>query len=365
MKNKIPAVLAVLLGLGLLGSLALFAREQAARVELSAQVESLSAELAAREEAIEALTADAAARGETIESLTADAAAQGEAIKSLTTEAADKDAAIESLTADAADKDAAIESLTTEAADKDAAIESLTADAADKDAAIESLTTEAADKDAAIEALTAELTDRDAQLAALNAELETRGAALDALAAEAADKDAAIEALNAELAGRDTQIEALNAQIVELVGVVPAQFNCRTDAMKFFLSACAEHGLSCLYLGPDKQEDDCAALAVHSLFDYTVRVRYEPESRTFRFAARPCVSFAAIDRAELLELCNALNLRYRDLSFYLDDWDNTVTAESSAVLTQDVDAETAGYAAFRALLDALEENEETFLPYVF
>ena len=295
MKNKIPAVLAVLLGLGLLGSLALFAREQAARVELSAQVESLSAELAAREETIEALTADAAARGETIESLTADAEAQGEAIKSLTTEAADKDAAIESLTADAADKDAAIESLTT----------------------------------------------------------------------EAADKDAAIEALNAELAGRDTQIEALNAQIVELVGVVPAQFNCRTDAMKFFLSACAEHGLSCLYLGPDKQEDDCAALAVHSLFDYTVRVRYEAESRTFRFAARPCVSFAAIDRAELLELCNALNLRYRDLSFFLDDWDNTVTAESSAVLTQDVDAETAGYAAFRALLDALEENEETFLPYVF
>ena len=351
MSKKVLAVLAVLLGLGMLGSLGLFAREQAARAELSAQVESLSADLAAREEAIEVLTADAAARGETIESLTADAEAQGETIKSLTTEAADKDAAIESLTADAADKDAAIESLTTEAADKDAAIESLT--------------TEAADKDAAIEALTAELADREAQLEELNTELESRSTALDALAAEAADKDAAIETLTAELAASGEEIAALNAQIVELVGVVPTEFNCRTDAMKFFLSACAEHGLSCLYLGPDKQEDDCAALAVHSLFDYTVRVRYEAESRTFRFAARPCVSFAAIDRAELLELCNALNLRYRDLSFFLDDWDNTVTAESSAVLTQDVDAETAGYAAFRALLDALKENEETFLPYVF
>ena len=59
MSKKVLAVLAVLLGLGMLGSLGLFAREQAARAELSAQVESLSADLAAREEAIEVLTADA------------------------------------------------------------------------------------------------------------------------------------------------------------------------------------------------------------------------------------------------------------------------------------------------------------------
>jgi hypothetical protein len=135
--------------------------------------------------------------------------------------------------------------------------------------------------------------------------------------------------------------------------------------MKFFLSACAEHGLACLYRGLDAEGCDCAALTVRGAIDCKVAARYDPESRTFRFTARPCASFAQIDRPELLELCNVLNLRYRNISFYLDDWDNTVSAESLAVLTQDRDGETAAFPAFRDLLDALAENEEAFLPYVF
>ena len=365
MSKKVLTVLVVVLALALAAVGALLALEKGAGAQLSAEIESLNALAEARDAEIESLTADAAAKSAEIESLTADAAAKGAEIESLTADAAAKGAEIESLTADAAAKDAEIESLTADAAAKDAEIESLTAAAAAKDALIASLIADTEAKGAEIESLTADTEAKDAAIESLTADAEAKDAAIESLTADAEAKDAEIESLSADLEGKEAEVAGLNAAIEDLqaADVQPADVEEAFDATRFFLQACQDEGLRCEYHGADADGDDCISVELDGLIPCTARFWFSENSARVPFLVWQYIRFSAIDRAAVLELCNLLNKEYSDVTFLVDDWDNSVSVRGSMAFSNDSEQAAVDFEAFRHLLQILSENEEHFLPY--
>lgn len=341
MSKKALTVLVVVLALALAALGALFALEKSAGAQLSAELESLTALAEAKDAAIESLSAEAEAKTAEIEALSAEAEARDAAIESLTADAEAKDARIAALTADAEAKAAEIET-------KRAEIATLIADAEAKAALIASLTADAEAKNAAIDSL--------------SAEAEAKTAAIEALTADAEAKDAAIESLSADLVDKEAEVAGLNAAIEDLRSA-PADVEEAFDATRFFLQACKAEGLRCEYHGADADGDDCISVQQDGLIPCTVRVWFSEGSWNVPFLVWQYIRFSAIDRPAALELCNLLNKEYADVTFLVDDWDNSVSVRGSLVFLDKAESASSDFEAFRHLLQVLRENEEHFLPY--
>ncbi len=368
MSNKALSILVAVLALALAAVGTLFVLEKSAGAQLSAEIESLTALAETQAGEIETLTAEAAARADELESLTADAAEKDAAIESLTAdmetkagEIAEKSAAIESLTADVEARDAEIRTLNADAEAKAALIASLRADAAAKGDKIASLNADAEARAAAIEALTAEAAARADEIKTLTAEAAAQTDEIESLTADAAEKDAAIESLTADLEQKAAELELLNAAIEELQA--PADVEDAFDATRAFLQRCEAEGLRCEYHGADADGDDCITVKQSGLIPFTVRVWFSGGNPTAPYLVWQYIRFSAIDRAPVLELCNLLNKEYTDMTFLVDDWDNSVSVRGMLPVSGQDTEDGDGFAAFRRMLDVMEENEEHFLPY--
>ena len=365
MSKKTLTVLVAVLALALVAVSVLFSLEKSSGAQLSAELETLSAVADARGAEIESLTADAEQKAAAIESLTADAAQKAAAIESLTADVEDRDAQIESLSADVEEKAAAIASLSTDVEEKAAAIESLTADVEARDAQIAALTADAEDRDAAIESLTADAAQKDAAIESLTADAEQKDAAIESLTADAEQKDAAIESLTADLEDREAEVADLNAALA-LLQALPepgADVEDAFDVTRYFLQACKGEGLLCRYYGTDDDGDDCITVVQGGHIPFSVQVRFRADSRRVPFLIWQYIHFSAIDRPELIELCNKLNKSYPDVTFLVDDWDNSVSIRGAMVFSEHAESAEEDFGAFRELLRILRETEEDFLPY--
>ncbi len=171
---------------------------------------------------IETLTAEIADRNEQITSLSQDISEKASQIGSLTEDVENKSKQIETLTADADDKAKQIEVLTTDTKDKAEQIEALTADAENKAEQIEALTADAENKAEQIEALTADVENKAGQIEALTADAEDKAGQIEALTADAKDKAEQIEALTADTEDKARQIETLTAENAEKATIIQA-----------------------------------------------------------------------------------------------------------------------------------------------
>ena len=351
MSKKTLGILVAALAIALIAVSVLFSLEKSAGAQLSAELETLNAV--------------AEARSAEIESLSAEAAEKDAAIESLSAEAAEKDAAIESLATDVETRDAQIESLSADVEEKDAAIASLSADVEEKAAAIQSLSADVEEKAAAIDSLTADVQARDAQIAALTADAVEKDAAIDSLTADAAEKAAAIDSLTADLQDREAEVADLNAAI-EVLKALPepeADVEDAFDITRYFLQACEAEGLPCRYYGADEDGEDRITVGQGGLIPCTVEVRFRADSRRVPFQILQYIRFSAIDRGELVDLCNRLNKRSPDMTFLVDDWDNSVSVHGVLAFSEREDGAAADFEAFRELMQTLRDNAELFLPY--
>ena len=214
---------------------------------------------------------------------------------------------------------------------------------------------------AEIESLTALAETQAGEIETLTAEAAARAAELESLPADAAEKDAAIESLTADLEQKAAELELLNAAIEELQA--PADVEDAFDATRAFLQRCEAEGLRCEYHGADADGDDCITVKQSGLIPFTVRVWFSGGNPTAPYLVWQYIRFSAIDRAPVLELCNLLNKEYTDMTFLVDDWDNSVSVRGMLPVSGQDTEDGDGFAAFRRMLDVMEENEEHFLPY--
>ena len=365
MSKKTLGILVAALAIALIAVSVLFSLEKSAGAQLSAELETLNAVAEARSAEIESLSVEAAEKDAAIESLTADAAEKDAAIESLATDVETRDAQIESLSADVEEKDAAIASLSADVEEKAAAIQSLSADVEEKAAAIDSLTADVQARDAQIAALTADAVEKAAAIDSLTADAAEKDAAIESLTADAAEKDAAIDSLTADLQDREAEVADLNAAI-EVLKALPepeADVEDAFDITRYFLQACEAEGLPCRYYGADEDGEDRITVGQGGLIPCTVEVRFRADSRRVPFQILQYIRFSAIDRGELVDLCNRLNKRSPDMTFLVDDWDNSVSVHGVLAFSEREDGAAADFEAFRELMQTLRDNAELFLPY--
>ena len=354
MSKKVLSILVVVLALALVALGTLLALEKSAGAQLSAEIDSLSALTEAQDAEIQALNADAEAKAEEIESLSADLEAKAGEIEALTADMESKAGEIE-------EKSAAIESLTADVEARDAEIQALNADAEAKAALIASLRADAAAKGDKIESLNADAAARAAAIESLTAEAAARADEIESLTADAEAKDAAIESLTADLEQKAAELELLNAAIADLSA--PANVEEAFDATRAFLQSCEDAGLRCEYHGADADGDDCITVKQYGLIPFTVRVWFSAGNPTAPYLVWQYIRFSAIDRAPVLELCNLLNREYTDMTFLVDDWDNSVSVRGMLPVSGQSTDEGEDFAAFLRMLEVLQENEEHFLPF--
>ena len=135
------------------------------------------------------------------------------------------------------------------------------------------------------------------------------------------------------------------------------------DITRYFLQACEAEGLPCRYYGADEDGEDRITVGQGGLIPCTVEVRFRADSRRVPFQILQYIRFSAIDRGELVDLCNRLNKRSPDMTFLVDDWDNSVSVHGVLAFSEREDGAAADFEAFRELMQTLRDNAELFLPY--
>ena len=204
-----------------------------------------------------------------------------------------------------------------------------------------------------------------AEIEMLTADAEAKGAEIASLTADAEARNAEIESLTADLENREAEIASLSAALEGLQAPPgpPADVADAFDGTRYFLQACEAKGLRCRYLGSDTDGDDCIVVAHGDLIPFSVRVWFVKNSSRAPFLIWHYIHFSAIDRPDLIELCNRLNKKYPDVTFLVDDWDNSVSVRGVMAFSERSGGAEADFGAFLQLLQILSDTEELFLPY--
>ncbi len=95
-----------------------------------------------------------------------------------------------------------------------------------------------------------------------------------------------------------------------------------------------------------------------------VIMHFDDDSEGVKVRAYDVAKFPEAKKPEMYELCNQLNKDYRWIKFYVDDSDNTITAEEDAIIQLDTCAQEVLQCCIQ-LVNIVDDAYPTIMKRIF
>ena len=131
-----------------------------------------------------------------------------------------------------------------------------------------------------------------------------------------------------------------------------------------FLAELDEKGITYTVVGLDEDNDEKVKVnnTDDNGFSYTINYFFDDQQENCSLIVWNIINYDDVDLAKVLRVCNSLNKDYKYIRFYVDESDNTVTAQYDSIFrTNDIDEIL--WEATLYMVDILEEAYPTLAVY--